>query len=570
MRRTSVGWAVITGDTSSSPQLGGDRVGRDAVGEQVVEAWPRGCRPATRCRRRGGSDGGARGAGPRRCWPAATATRRPGSDGASISRSAPSSSAVRASIGALPSRRSATASLANPLDELERRSRPPAREARRRSAAQQADVVAGSGSVARIAPTSPVCCLARRSGRVSHGVHPPPCSEFVDAPRSVTTLRTMAEPKVLVMVLAGGEGKRLLPLTNDRAKPAVPFGGTYRIIDFALSNFANATFLKIVVLTQYKSHSLDRHISQTWRFSTLLDNYVTPVPAQMRRGPQWFQGSADAIYQNLNLIHDERPDIVCVFGADHIYRMDHAARWSTITSPDGRRRHRGGDPGARSSEAIAVRRDRVRRRRRDPGVPREVGRPADDAGRRHALPREHGQLRVRDADVDRHRHARPDTTADRHGRRRDPGPHPPGRRPRLRLLHQHRARAGRARARLLARRRDARRLLRRQHGPDRAGAGVQPLQRPVAGLHAAPQGAPAGEGVARRRAASRRSSTGRCCVRARSCRARTSSARSSAPSVFIDHDAHVTDSIIMEGVHIGAGARLKRCIIDKNVVVPDW
>ncbi len=91
------------------------------------------------------------------------------------------------------------------------------------------------------------------------------------------------EPKVLVIVLAGGEGKRLQPLTNDRAKPAVPFAGTYRLIDFALSNFANAGYLKIVVLTQYKSHSLDRHISQTWRFSAMLDNYVTPVPAQMRR-----------------------------------------------------------------------------------------------------------------------------------------------------------------------------------------------------------------------------------------------------------------------------------------------
>jgi glucose-1-phosphate adenylyltransferase len=131
-----------------------------------------------------------------------------------------------------------------------------------------------------------------------------------------------AEPKVFVIVLAGGEGKRLLPLTNDRAKPAVPFGGSYRLIDFALSNFANARYLQIVVLTQYKSHSLDRHISQTWRFSTLLGSYVTPVPAQMRRGPFWFQGSADAIYQNLNLIFDESPDIVCVFGADHIYRMD--------------------------------------------------------------------------------------------------------------------------------------------------------------------------------------------------------------------------------------------------------
>ncbi len=130
------------------------------------------------------------------------------------------------------------------------------------------------------------------------------------------------EPRVLVIVLAGGEGKRLQPLTNDRAKPAVPFGGTYRMIDFALSNFANAGYLKVIVLTQYKSHSLDRHITQTWRFSTLLDDFVTPVPAQMRRGPYWFQGSADAIYQNINLINDENPDIVCVFGADHIYRMD--------------------------------------------------------------------------------------------------------------------------------------------------------------------------------------------------------------------------------------------------------
>jgi glucose-1-phosphate adenylyltransferase len=132
----------------------------------------------------------------------------------------------------------------------------------------------------------------------------------------------MSKPRVLVIVLAGGEGRRLIPLTADRAKPAVPFGGNYRIIDFVLSNFANSGYLKIVVLTQYKSHSLDRHISQTWRFSTLLGNYVTPVPAQMRRGPQWFSGSADAIYQNLNLISDERPDVVCVFGADHIYHMD--------------------------------------------------------------------------------------------------------------------------------------------------------------------------------------------------------------------------------------------------------
>jgi glucose-1-phosphate adenylyltransferase len=132
----------------------------------------------------------------------------------------------------------------------------------------------------------------------------------------------MAGPDVLAIVLAGGEGKRLAPLTLDRAKPAVPFGGNYRLIDFALSNLVNAGYHRIVVLTQYKSHSLDRHISITWRLSPLLGNYVATVPAQMRRGPYWFQGSADAIYQNLNLLRDARPDYVIVFGADHIYRMD--------------------------------------------------------------------------------------------------------------------------------------------------------------------------------------------------------------------------------------------------------
>ncbi len=129
-------------------------------------------------------------------------------------------------------------------------------------------------------------------------------------------------PRVLAIVLAGGEGKRLMPLTLDRAKPAVPFAGHYRLVDFALSNLANAGFLRIVVLTQYKSHSLDLHVSRTWRMSTILGNYVTTVPAQMRRGRQWFAGSADAIFQNLNIVSDERPDYICVFGADHIYRMD--------------------------------------------------------------------------------------------------------------------------------------------------------------------------------------------------------------------------------------------------------
>jgi glucose-1-phosphate adenylyltransferase len=128
--------------------------------------------------------------------------------------------------------------------------------------------------------------------------------------------------RVLGIVLAGGEGKRLMPLTADRAKPAVPFGGQYRLVDFVLSNLVNAGYLRLCVLTQYKSHSLDRHVTTTWRMSTLLGNYVTPVPAQQRLGPRWFTGSADAIFQSLNLVYDDEPDYVVVFGADHVYRMD--------------------------------------------------------------------------------------------------------------------------------------------------------------------------------------------------------------------------------------------------------
>ena len=133
---------------------------------------------------------------------------------------------------------------------------------------------------------------------------------------------TGRRPRVLGIVLAGGEGKRLMPLTLDRAKPAVPFGGVHRMIDFVLSNLVNAGIHKIAVLTQYKSHSLDRHISTAWRLASLTGGYVTPVPAQQRRGPHWYLGSADAIYQSMNLIKDESPDIVAVFGADNVYRMD--------------------------------------------------------------------------------------------------------------------------------------------------------------------------------------------------------------------------------------------------------
>jgi len=133
---------------------------------------------------------------------------------------------------------------------------------------------------------------------------------------------SLARRNVLTMILAGGMGERLYPLTRDRAKPAVPFGGRYRIIDFAINNFINSGFFKIKVLTQFKSTSLIEHITRTWRLVHEIGQYVDVVPAQMRKGPFWFRGTADAVYQNLELIFDEQPDVICVFGGDHIYKMD--------------------------------------------------------------------------------------------------------------------------------------------------------------------------------------------------------------------------------------------------------
>lgn len=124
------------------------------------------------------------------------------------------------------------------------------------------------------------------------------------------------------MIMAGGQGSRLQPLTRDRAKPAVHFGGTYRIIDFVLNNFINSGIFKIKVLTQFKSDSLNKHISAAWNLNASLDQYVDLVPAQMRTGGDWYKGTADAIFQNINLITDERPDLVAIFGGDHIYKMD--------------------------------------------------------------------------------------------------------------------------------------------------------------------------------------------------------------------------------------------------------
>ncbi|SDG82750.1 glucose-1-phosphate adenylyltransferase [Nitrosomonas sp. Nm132] len=133
----------------------------------------------------------------------------------------------------------------------------------------------------------------------------------------------MPNPKILAMVMAGGEGKRLYPLTCERSKPSVPFGGRYRIVDFVLSNLVNSHIFAIYLLVQYKSQSLIEHIRRSWGLTPIFpEQFVTVVPPQMREGPEWFQGTADAVYQNLNLIRQHAPDLVAVFGADHIYRMD--------------------------------------------------------------------------------------------------------------------------------------------------------------------------------------------------------------------------------------------------------
>jgi glucose-1-phosphate adenylyltransferase len=376
----------------------------------------------------------------------------------------------------------------------------------------------------------------------------------------------MAGPKVLVMVLAGGEGKRLLPLTNDRAKPAVPFGGAYRIIDFALSNFANANLLKIVVLTQYKSHSLDRHISQTWRFSTLLGNYVTPVPAQMRRGPQWFRGSADAIYQNLNLITDERPDIVCVFGADHIYRMDprqmvdhHVASGSGVTvAAIPVPKHEAHQFGVIESDVDGR---IIEFHEKSPTAPTM---PGDDTRCLASMgnyvfdtqtlvdivtPNEQAPLTDMGGDVipeltrqgvaqvyDFSTNVVPGQDERERGYWRDVGT--------LDAYYD-------ANMDLIAPV-PVFNLYNEQWPVYTHRRPLPPakVSRGVGGEPAFVDGCLLGQGSIVSGAHVERSII--------------------SPGAFIDHDAHVTDSIIMEGVHIGAGARLKHCIIDKNVVVPDW
>ena len=291
----------------------------------------------------------------------------------------------------------------------------------------------------------------------------------------------MPERRVLGIVLAGGEGKRLAPLTADRAKPAVPFGGLYRLVDFALSNLVNSGIRRICVLTQYKSHSLDRHVTTTWRLSSLLGNYVTPVPAQQRLGPHWYTGSADAIYQSLNLIYDDQPDIVIVFGADHVFRMDpmqmidqHVASGTGVTvaalpvpreeatafgvietGQDGRTieafLEKPADPPARPGhpdEAFASMGNYVFT---SDVLVDALRKDASDSDSRHDMGRDIIPMLVRQRLAEVYDFLDNEV----------PGAEP-------------------ARRRVLARRGDPRLLLRRAHGPVRGAAGLQPVQRQVA------------------------------------------------------------------------------------------
>ena len=179
------------------------------------------------------------------------------------------------------------------------------------------------------------------------------------------------------MILAGGEGKRLGPLTLDRAKPAVPFGGRYRIIDIVLSNFVNSGLSRIKILTQYKSASLEEHIARVWRLSPMLDNFIETIPAQQRTGKSWFAGSADAVYQCQHVITDENPDHVCIFGGDHVYKMD--VRQMIAQSPRERRRpHRRRHPGAaRRGARLRRHRDATTTGASSPSTRRSQNPPAD-------------------------------------------------------------------------------------------------------------------------------------------------------------------------------------------------
>ena len=199
---------------------------------------------------------------------------------------------------------------------------------------------------------------------------------------------------ILAMVLAGGEGSRLQPLTSERSKPSVPFAGRYRIVDFVLSNLVNSGIHSIYLLVQYKSQSLIEHINKGWVLSHIPGHFITVVPPQMREGPEWFSGTADAISQNINLIERAQPNLVAIFGADHVYRMD-------VRQMVDFHRQRGAAVSVAAipiplKESVGVRHHRRGRRGPHPRLSGEAGAPAGHARRCDAGLRLDGQLPVRD------------------------------------------------------------------------------------------------------------------------------------------------------------------------------
>ena len=290
--------------------------------------------------------------------------------------------------------------------------------------------------------------------------------------------------RVLVMVLAGGEGRRLFPLTLDRAKPAVPFGGRYRIIDIVLSNFVNSGLSRIKVLTQYKSASLEEHIARNWRLAPILDQFIEAIPAQQRTGKTWYRGSADAVWQCQHVIDDEDPELVCIFGGDHVYKMD--VRQMILFHQEVK--------ADATVAAIPV----PRAEARDFGV-LEVG----EGGRIVAFhekvenpPPMPGNENMCLASMGNYIF-RPDLLLQRAPGRREPRGEPPRLRPRhpaaaraeraarstRTTSRRTRCRARRSRQRLLARHRDDRRVLGSADGPHRDPSAVQPLQLPLADPH---------------------------------------------------------------------------------------
>ena len=367
--------------------------------------------------------------------------------------------------------------------------------------------------------------------------------------------------RVFGLVLAGGEGKRLMPLTADRAKPAVPFGGHYRLVDFALSNLVNAGYLRIVVLTQYKSHSLDRHVTTSGAVAAprqLRDAGAGPAAP----GPHWFAGSADAIYQSLNLIHDERPDYVCVFGADHIYRIDprqmvaRHVEWGAGVTVAGIR-----VPLAEADQFGVI----------EPAadghtIARFREKPDDAVGLPDAPDQAYASMGIYVFTANTLVEAVTEDAADeqlapRPRRQHDPRARLARRGARLRLPLERRARRGRRGARLLARRRDARRVLRRAHGSRRTVPVFNLYNQRGRSTLAEPL--PPAKFVVEEEGRTGRAVNSMVCA---GVIVSGGSVRRSilSPGVHVHSYAEVERSVLLHGVEIGRHAIVRNAILDKT------